>query len=119
MLNHNRRSRSSNYDDDSNEEEDIGCESVKGVSTPDEDGSIEIEENIEEMAQTQTQNQSSPSLVNNDNRYKEGNNDIRIPDAFTALTPSHSEMIKGFQLSSKGPIHKIIEEQYNSLVSNE
>ena len=118
------KSSSSSYDDSN---EDIECEGVNGVNTPDIGRLPEIEKKID---QTETQNQSLTPLVNNDDQYKEEKkeetNDVHISDAFTALTPSHSETLKGFQLSSKGfqlsskgPIHQITEEQYNSLVRNE
>ncbi len=66
ISNHNGR-KSSSYDhDDDNEEKDIECEGVKGVSTSDRGGSTEIEE----VDHNETQDQSS-LLVNNDVQYKE------------------------------------------------
>ena len=66
ISNHNGR-KSSSYDhDDDNEEKDIECEGVKGVSTSDRRGSTEIEE----VDHNETQDQSS-LLVNNDVQYKE------------------------------------------------
>ncbi|HSF49410.1 MAG TPA: hypothetical protein VLA74_01510, partial [Nitrososphaeraceae archaeon] len=62
LLNKEKSSSSSSYDDNN---EDIQCEGVNGVNTPDRGDSIEIKEDIEETDQTEIQNQSSTSLVNN------------------------------------------------------